>query len=364
MGSSGVSVDNGITGDAGVSLLAGTVIDIGVSIGFGATVITWPTGTDGPLSINGTNINLPAGSIKNYSSISIINNGTLTITNSLPSNVGCIPTIIGCSGNLTINTGGKIIGRSAAGATQMSAPYTNQTFTNTVPAGGAISSVSFDYFFKPGGAGGDASSGSGGAALVYGHGGGGAGDGNGGNSVAVGTPSTEWGKSGDGAPDNQFGNSAFGTPAYPSSFGAMGSPGEAQEGTGGITIAGGGAGGTRGLGGNCLYLQVAGVVSVSGVVINLFGGFGGDGGNGGTAIDFTGSAAGGGGGGGGSGGNGGKFICRYKSGSITGANVSVVAGAAGNGGPGGVGEGIVPSTGNDGIAGTGGDNGTTDIATY
>lgn len=325
---------------------------------------TWPTGADGALSINGTNVNLAAGSIKDYSSISIINNGTLTLINSLPSNVGTIPTIIGCSGNLTINTGGKIIGRCAVGAAQMSAPYTNQTFTNTVPAGGAVSSVSFDYFFKPGGAGGAAAISFGGAAAVYGHGGGGAGDGDGGPSEAVGAPTTEWGKSGNGAPDNQNETPQIGISAYPNVFGNSGTQGESVEGNGGVTIGGGGAGGTRGMGGNCLYLQVAGTVSVSGVVISLFGGFGGDGGNGGLSFDPTGFAYAGGGGGGGAGGNGGKFICRYKSGSITGANVSVVAGAAGSGGPGGVGEGAIPTNGDDGIAGTDGDNGTTDIATY
>lgn len=71
----------------------------------------WPKGADGPLSIlSGQTVVLPCGSTRDYSSITIEAGGTLEVG---PGNGW---TIIGCSGNCTIN--GKVIARGGFGAAQ------------------------------------------------------------------------------------------------------------------------------------------------------------------------------------------------------------------------------------------------------
>jgi hypothetical protein len=329
----------------------------------------WPTGADGALSINGTTVNINAGDVKDYSSISIINNGILNVRGyaslGFGTNNGTAVTIIGCSGNFTVNTGGVI--RLIEDACGPSDVVSGSSYNATSPAGAVVTTPSYTAHIASGGTGG--TSGiwpfPGSDAGGVGHGGGGSGYDSGGNSS-----SGTWGTSGAGSSYGSDGG-IFGGPAGHkpnvagfATTGGGGGYGEAGEGYG-EGFGGGGAGGVRGRNGGCLYLQVAGTVSVSGVVINASGGNGGGGGAGGGAnsADY-GYGYGGGGGAGGAGGGGGKVIVRYKLGSIVSGNINVAGGSGGPGGAGGTDDGGGGNHGTAGNPGTNGTNGSTDIATY
>lgn len=332
---------------------------------FKSTSSTWPTGADGALSINGTVVTLLAGSVKDYSSISIINNGELRIINNLSGgNGGNDPTIIGCSGNCTINTGGQITLRRNALRSTDSGPG-NFSYSVSTPAGAAIPTVSYQisHSGEGGGGGNGLASGGSDSAGYWGHGGGGGGLDDGGSPTSY---VSGWGISGDGG-DNSIGSGRTGgISAYDYGFSYEGNPG-AQAESGDPCMGGGGSGGTRGLFGGCLYLQVAGTISVSGTVFYAGGDGGGNGGPGGPAGTeaLTLDAYGGGGGGGGNGGSGGKIIIRYKLGTVNAGNCSVAGGIGGLGGIGGYANGLLTANaGIDGSPGTDGNNGSTDIATY
>ena len=325
------------------------------------------SGADGALSINGTTVNIDAGDIKRYTSVSIINNGVLFVRGTslgIATNAGTTPTIIGVSGNLTINTGGKIQLTQNSGMSEFG--YIGVTFSApTVPFDSAVNPISYTFSGIFGGEGcpnGDGSAGGGFDNVTAGCGGGGGGDI---DQYGGGAEAYDWGKAGNGGNGTGSGDGGVGSAASNgfSLDGTVGLGGEVGTGT---SYGGGGGGGVRSLSGGCLYLQVAGTVSVSGTVIDIRGGnagseAGGAGGGGGYADSPDSPAYGGGGGGGGAGGNGGKVIIRYISGSITSANVLLDAGIGGLGGVGGTG---TTNNGQDGQAGSDGNVGTVDIATY
>lgn len=330
------------------------------------------SGADGALSLNGTILFIPAGSIKRYSSISIINNGELVIQGYDTygtSNPGYLPTLIGCSGNCTINTGGKISAQDNAGAlddyygdTDYSAP--------TVPFDSALTPITYTRFGGVGGFGGE----TGGWGTLYGtdveygsgpkptgHGGGGAGYDDGGNTQ----DNSLWGISGEGGNTGNGNGRSGGV----SSFGSNGTVGNGGEVGTGDSIGGGGSGGARGLSGGCVYLQVAGVANIDANSINVSGSNGGNGGDGGAASTPDGNEVGGGAGGGAAGGSGGYGIIRYKSGMGSSVSVSAVTVTGGTGGVSGAGGicsqmGISYADGYPGSDGPAGVDGASDIATY
>ena len=331
---------------------------------------SWPSGADGALSINGTVTTLLAGSIKDYSSISIINNGELRIYSDLTiSNGGNVPTIIGCSGNCTINTGGKITATRNAMPINTSTVQ-NYTYSENLPDGAPLASVSYTVAIGEGGTGGDSGNptyfGGVSGASGWGHGGGAAGAEDGYSP----TTGSGWGVSGDGGYELVNMTPTSGVNPYLNGFGAPGNVGEYSfEGDDFFNVyGGGGSGGVRGYNGGCFALIVAGTLSVSGVVFDVSGSEGGPGGVGGDAEAMVGEAIGGGGGGAGAGGNAGKVYIRYKSGSASAANCNLAGGTNGVGGLGGTGFGS-PLPGGDinGFAGANGESGnigTSDIASY
>jgi hypothetical protein len=326
------------------------------------------SGADGPLSINGTTVYINAGDTKRYSSISIINGGSLYVRgfNELgpETNPGTQPVLIGCSGNCTINTGGTIAAVDN-GLLNTDQPGYGATYTKTpVPFDCVYGPVSYSVFGGEGGAGGNNVGYGGGndTDSFWGHGGGGAGYGNGANTF----DDVGWGQSGQGADSgtNEFGGSSVGP--YYNGYSAMGQTGGGGETSGQDSYGAGGSGGVRGVSGGCIYLQVGGTISVSGVVLLAHGNTGGDGGTGGVAqTDLPNFSIGGGGGGAGTGGCGGTIIVRYKSGSITSANCDVTAGATGSGGLGGAATGgLGNAPGDPGGTASASSDGLVDIATY
>lgn len=319
----------------------------------------FPNGNDGALVINGTTVKILAGSVKQYSSISIINNGILQICNSadisgnpydVNVNSGVQPTIIGCKGNCTINTGGKIIA-----VTNASGPYSKTggtVYSKTAPAGSVVPVVSFTNYIVQGGNGGGFNGSPGAYGDLFGFGcGGGSDNGAGGNTY--GGYNGRFGESGSGS--NGF-HSSGGAPLYGSlqGFGISGNDGSSE---GVKPSGGGGSGGTRAYNGGCIYLQVNGTLSVSGTVIYVSGGNGGSGGSGSYGYYTGGSGAGGGGGG-----SGGKLIVRYHAGAFSGpANASTGSGNGGNGGYQGYGPDPGPY---DGSSGSPGNVGSYNIATF
>lgn len=324
-----------------------------VTVGFciPSSGVSWPFGTDGALSINGTVTTLLAGSIKDYSSISIINGGELQIINSLGTgNGGNVPTIIGCKGNATINTGGKITANQNALPANTSAP-TAYFYSENSPSGAAVTPITYTTNLRSGGEGGASGGGmGGGASIAYGHGGGGGGNAAGGEPV----DDSLWGISGRGGADSSA-VSANPITAFPSSFSTNGNDGSGV--TDPAATGGGGSGGTRGLAGGCFYLQVAGTLTVSGVVFEAKGAAGGAGGNGGDSSAGFGA----GGGAGAPGGDGGKIYIRYKAGTASAANCDVTGGTGGGQGAGGTG---TIMSGNSSTPVDNSVNGTTSIASY
>lgn len=333
-----------------------------------ATAASWPTGADGNLTVTGlTYIN--AGDIKNYNNLTITSTGRLVvrgITNlGFDVNDGTDPTIIGVAGNLTIASGGQIICMDN-GLGQFDYNASSFNYTKPTPAGAAIPLISYDAALSFGGEGGASQGGNyiGGVdSQRTGMAGGGAGYGNGSDS----TIDIGWGRSGDGAIDGNGNSIASGLNPYDfGGFSLSGSPGVGGENAGGESTGGGGSGGVRGLNGGCLYIQVAGTITVAGVCFLLAGTGGGEGGPGGIGSSPDDDSYGGGGAGGGAGGGGGTLIIRYKLGTVSAANATVIGGPGGPAGSGGTGTGGGPTNldGEAGTAGEDGQNGVVDIATY
>lgn len=323
----------------------------------------WPMGRDGRLYLDGTNLQLPAGSIKDYSSITIINGGLLEIVGpsilGFGTNDGTAPTIIGCSGNCTINSGGAIeVVQNGLGPADNN-PGT--TYTKQPPSGATTGAVSITCKSNSGGGGGtSAFSGSGGVdSEQWGHGGGGAGVTTGDNTY----DDVGWGQSGVGADSGVAAGVAPSRGPYYNGFSANGVPGSGGEVGSGESVGGGGSGAVRGYAGGCLYLHVDGILNVPSATVVIFaqGSAGGGGGDGGYADTPDADAYGGGAGGGGAGGNGGNIIVRYKSGAFATDNVNVDPGTGGGGGAGGGANGLTSSTGGAGSDGSDGDTGTVDI---
>lgn len=321
----------------------------------GTSFGTFPFGTDGDLVLDGETLQILAGSVADYNSITIINGGTLEIVNDLGSqNGGEIPTIIGCKHDCTLITGGAIRAVQMAQA-RFVADAGTYTYSKTpLPSGIKKTPISFDTILHLGGAGF-------GSTTFYGHGVGGEGGGLGGaGDVSVGEG---WGMSGAGGEGSQGGPNP-GTDAASGGFGVNGHKGEDCVGPG-TQNGGGGAGATRGYGGGCFYLQVNGTLTVSGVCLLAYGSNGGNGGDGGIAGASAGDAFGGTGGGGGAGSDGGKIIVRYHLGSCNSSNCDVHGGIAGTGGAAGTASGgIMNSDGGPGNPGEDGIDGSTDIASF
>lgn len=326
------------------------------------------SGADGALSLNGTTAFIDAGDIKRYSSISIINSGELIIRGWSyygTSNPGHLPTLIGCRGNCTINTAGKIYVTDNAGDPVNYFEDANYSAA-TIPFDCVVSPITYTRFGGFGGAGGETGGwgtwgGFDGGVVVTGHGGGGSGLYNGGD-VEI---SYDWGASGYGS-DGSAGAGAASTvvPEF-DGFGASGFIGTGGEVASGIGVAGGGSGGLRGLSGGALYLQIGGTANIDSGTIVCDGSPGGNGGDGGAAYSPDDAAYGGGPGGGGAGGGGGYCWIRYKTGTVSLTAVSANGGAGGlTGAVGSGGAGPFPSDGFPAQDGTSGVAGGSDIATY
>lgn len=307
----------------------------------------WPSGSDGALSIGAAqNVNISAGSIKNYSSITIAATGTLTITGT-PSAV----TIIGCAGDF--NNLGSIIGTDNG---DWGRPL---SYSKTAPDGQVIT------YAPNGGNGGDGGSdyfGSGETSSSgFGNGGGG----------SAGEP----GGSGVGASNLLSGEGAKGTPDTAANavgvapYSAIGNNGLTSSATSnpafGFISGSGASGASRARCGQIVYFNIAGNV-ISAGTINFSGSAGAKGGKGGSTAAITTDPSGGAGGGGGSaGGFGGKVVFRVHgtgSGTLA-AAINVTGGAAGTGGDPGTGG----TFGGSGFSGNNGDigaNGVSSVTTY
>ena len=315
----------------------------------------WPYGSDGSLTIiNGQTIQLTAGSIKDYTNLTINTGGILEITGS----TGAF-TYIGCSGNLVMN--GSIYARES-------------TFTGyiggTAPDGRALTYTIAQNAGGTGGNGGNRGGGLGGAggAQSGGHGGGGGGGGayngtgyNGGAGGAGGSNGAAGAGTSSGAGGASI-SSSYGSSgatsqspfsAYTGANGGNGANGGGGGGGGGYTTgaqnyggAGGGGGGSAGLSGKCLYIRVKGNVSGTGTIyIN-----GANGGSGGTSRNYNNSMSdNGGGGGGGAGGSGGCVFLKCNGTNAGTVNVTTTGGSGGSGGG---------STANVGAAGANGNAGS------
>jgi hypothetical protein len=324
------------------------------------------SGADGALSLNGTTAYIDAGDIKRYSSMSIINNGQLIVRGyslGFYVNNGSSPTAIGCSGNCTINTGGKIVVKeNALEPDDFGGPH---TFNLSLPWDSAVATASYSITQNLGGYGGETNGGGGIGGSDYattGHGSGAGALNNGGNADTI----EDWGVSGYGGDGTAAGLGGGGSWPVSSGFSFTGEFGTGGETGSGISVGGGGAGGGRGAHGGCLYLQVEGTLSVNGVVIDASGSNGGVGGEGGAADTPDDFSFGGGSGGGGAGGSGGKVIVRYKLGAFVSGNCNVAAGVGGVAGNPGIGidNGFGAADGLPGGSGSNGNAGSTDIATY
>lgn len=300
----------------------------------------WPRGSNGPLVLNGTTLNLPAGSIKDYKGVSLINGAVLNI---LP---GTGWTAIGCFGNFTVDATSRIKLNNCE-------TIFGANLTAIAPDKTVLTRAYGAVYGGDAGAAGDGTAGGAGTGTHGGGGGGGSGAGNNSDNINGGLGGGGGGDSGPG------GDGGIG----PGGNGVAGADGSSN---GGHSVGGGGGGGAPGFHGGSLYLKVTGTISVSGVNFEAIGGDAGNGADGGGAGDPTGSSFGGGGGGGGTGGSGGTFKIRYKLGSVSGANCNVGFGAAGIAGNGG-GHGPDMGGGADGLPGNDGspgDPGVTDIASY
>lgn len=332
------------------------------------------SGVDGPLSINGGVAFIDAGDIKRYSSMLIINSGELVVrgwTTYGILNPGNIPTLIGCQGNCTINTGGKITAVDNAGDeidfygdVDYSAPV--------VPFDAVVNPITYTRFGSFGGAGGEtggAGTFPGADSAIFGpgmnptgHGGGGAGSTDGRNTTDV----HDWGDSGDG------GNSTAGlgpTGIWPalSNFSSAGVSAYGGEVGVGDSIGDGGSGGLRALSGGAIYLQIGGTANIDANSIDVTGSTGGNGGNGGYASTPVGSSIGGGGAGAGAGGSGGYGWIRYSNGTVNASAVNYSGGLGGTGGLGGIADPLSPFGAADGFPGSDGgvgSDGGSSIATY
>lgn len=309
-----------------------------------STPAVWPFGTDGALLINGTTVSLPAGSVKDYSSIVIINGGLLEF---LPGNAW---NIVGCHGNFTLDSTSSIQGVVGT---------TNGTFTATAPDGTSLSYTTADRKGGYGGTSGDGFYGAEGADLGGGGGGAGASD-QSGENPHIGP----FGQDGTGG---QQASGSLPPGLGGASYGDNGTDGPAAN-NGEFDFSdaeGSGAGsGSRGYHGQGIYIKIAGSILDGTGAITVSGQSGGNGGNGGDGNCIEQGASGGGGGGGGAGADGGKIVIRKKSGTLS--NVTADAGTPGGGGSGGAASSVSGGA-QDGNAGTNGEAGiagTIDIANY
>jgi hypothetical protein len=267
------------------------------------TPLPWPYGKDGPLHINGTTVYIEAASVKDYSLISIRNSGVLLITDvggGDPTNW----TIIGCAGNIIIDSTSRIDGGYCAtyqGTVTTRAPN-GRALSHTFGYGyGAAGGYDEDYENDPGEDDG------------WGNGGGG-------STNLPGEWSTEFasGAGANGTLEELYGSEAFGGAAVSintsGAAGEYGTPFYPTTEYPGDGRGGAGSGGVRGWNGHPLYICCRGIItSAHPLGIRTPGWNGGEGSYGGdTNGNFTGNPYTGGGGGPGGGGNGGSLIIDAK----------------------------------------------------
>lgn len=283
---------------------------------------SWPTGSDGALSITtGNTVRVAPGTNKDYSSITIDAGGTLELS----SNCGGVYdnqwAIIGVSGNLVNNGLIKYVCYDQNGS--------NGTSSTTAPDG---ASLSFSYTQS---AGGNST-----AASLYGNGGGGQG---GGSGAGMSSPIRTSGGDGNAGSGDSGGAPGVGGSVYGSNGGNGSSGGCDPDGGDG-----GSGGGARGYSGGPIYVKVAGNYSGSGEW-RVSGSNGGSGGS----SDSGGCLGAGVGGGGGAGGSGGIVKLRYHGTNTFSGTYTTTAGTGGAAGSGGG-----PSPGSNGSVGS------TDVAAY
>lgn len=257
------------------------------------SILGWPSGSGGALVVDGVETVISSG-VHDYSSITVINGGTLRINGSGQW------AMIGVKGNLTIDATSSLVYQGVDW-------YSNNSFSATSPDGLNLTYTTNNGAGSNGGmvfAGlefdGDRPVGpySGGLAFAGNGGGGASMFQNGGNASAT--------AAGNGS-TNQMSQSGGGGAT---SVGQDGSPGDDSSATTPQFAVGcGGGGGFRGGAGGGIYLKVLGQFSNSGS-ISVAGLDGGIGGKGGDGSDDPG-AFGGGAGGCGGGGGGGKVVIRY-----------------------------------------------------
>lgn len=329
---------------------------------------TWPEGALGDLVVReGTVLEVPAGSILDYSSITVEEHARIEL---LP---GDGWTVIGCRGTFRLD--GELLaerGTDCRGVLERTTPPRADAPTGE--------HLVFEVAQAAGGAGGEGGVGIafdangdrfpnterplGGGAPTCGNGGGGGG---GHHSQFV-----NFAKPGGDAVETEGGSGGASGPipggAGAALFGASGGVGVSgdnfgrwpQSGLGG----GGGGGGSRGYHGQAIFLQVHTIVGTGFIRAN--GQPGGDGGGGGSGTfwqnAYKESSAGGGGGGGGAGGSGGAVVLRYQ---VRGddtilSHVETLPGPGGHPGGGGGNGGGVASGGLEATAGQPGSQGTFD----
>lgn len=304
---------------------------------------------DGALVVlNGQTVDIPEGSVKQYSNIQIDSGGVLRITG----NTGAW-TEIGCAGDCIVN--GQIIARAGYPG---QATHSGGTFTKTSAFG--LGSLSYSITQRAGGNGGNSSNnftpgglqsdgrggGGGGGKNEYNFitgerygGAGGAGGSNGSQGELSPIPVNNSGGIGGGLQHGQSNKStstyqgvAAWTVGGDGSGGGGGGSAVGGEYKGSFIVSlgnGGGGGGYKGHHGKGLVLYIEGNLSGSGIILCS----GANGFNGGSVISVHPNSSGS-GGGGGAGGSGGHLAIRYKSTS----GLPSFSASGGGGGAGGSGE--------------------------
>jgi hypothetical protein len=317
---------------------------------------TWPYGANGHLVVlTGQVVNIAAGSVRDYASVTVHTGGTLNIRGETQW------TVIGVKGPLTVNGVVRVVGGEHHGGVF-------EAFAPDLTGAPLGELLRFEVVQSAGGAGGSVNlcgkSGAGGVAFA-GNGGGGSGSLHRRESDCA-TYACGTGLPGAGAATESLGGNGgpacygiaapgLGATGFGVSGGAGGSSYDPDV---GCSAGNGGGGGFAGRHGLPLYLYVGGDATGSGL-IDLSGENGTDGGRGGDGTTSSTGAWGGGGGaggGGGGGGSGGMLVVRHR-----GSFGIVVDVSGGDGGAGGANGGNIGGSAAPGTGGQPGNLGLTDI---
>lgn len=328
----------------------------------GACVRNWPTGADGPLLVSaGMTVTIPAGAVRDYSSVTVETGGTLRIGS------GSAWTFLGVSGDLTLN--GDLVAQG--NGDYLTAPLTVMALAPDETGAPLGERLSYTLTQAQGGRGGDC----GGGATNRQPGNGGFGNGGGGCGHGYAVPGVGWtndqsgglvlgvdgnamgggqGGGGAGTSGSCYSTRAMGAPLYATA--GLTPPSCASDcGAGAAFGGGGGSGGSRGHHGQGLYLNVFGRTFGNGRIVasGEAGGAGGAAQNSWVLCNPNYGFGGAGGGGGGAGGSGGAVVLRAH-GTVSPLLLMNILTRGGRGGAGGaLGAGQAP-----GVAGAAGGNGT------